>query len=285
MKSKITYLIVSIASIFNLDAQIPNASFENWTGNDPDGWFTYNAAFAGIVTQVTDHHAGTKAVRLNVINYFGSNVAGSIFSGDASNTFFPITSAPAALHGWYKFFQTIPTEELAISSLVKDAGNYTGVAAGSITANTTVWTEFAFNYNYISTVIADSAYILITLTEPDSVRHGTYAIIDDLSFGPAVSTGLNELNKVSLLEPCSPNPYSQSVNLIYRVSGNSKVSLALFDMKGQIVKRLLENVNHSTGRFKVEADVSDLADGIYYGRLDVDGKSYTQKIIVSRANR
>lgn len=286
MKTKITSLLVLIASVYSLRAQIPNASFENWTGNEPNQWITYNSIYPGLATQITDPHAGSKAVKLNVISAFGSNVGGTLFSGtNSSQVYFPVSSAPAALHGWYKFHSSVATEEFIILGLVKAMGTATGSAAVGITANASVYTEFIANYNYSGAHAADSAYLYIVLSEPDSIRWGTYLIIDDLSFGPAGPTGVEELSNSNLLEPCSPNPSSGVSNVIYRVTGNSKVSLALFDVIGNKVKALLDELDQTPGRYKIPTDVSELADGIYFYRLDVNGQSYTQKLVVSKMNR
>ena len=287
MKTKITILLIMVASVFSLSAQIPNGSFENWTANNPDHWIHWNAFYPGIVTQVSDPHGtGNKAISLNVVSLFGSNSGGSIWSGDnASNTYFPVSPAPAALHGWYKLHTNVSTEGFTVLFGTKNMGTATGTGAGIVSTNTLVYTEFIINCNYIGTPAADSANVYIVLGNSDSVRWGTYAIIDDLSFGPAVPTGVEELSNTNLLEPCSPNPASQVANIIYRVTGNSKVSLALFDMVGHKVKELLVDEHQISGRYKIPASVSDLADGIYFYRLDVNEQSFTQKLVVSKTNR
>lgn len=290
MKTKITTLLILIASVFSLSAQIPNGSFENWTGNNPDHWIHWNAFYPGIVTQVSDPHGvGNKAASLNVVALFGSNAGGSIWSGDNANmTYFPVSSPPAALHGWYKLNTTVSTEGFTVLCGTKNMGTATGTGAGIVSTSTSVYTEFIINCNYIGTPAADSANVYIVLGNSngsDSVRWGTYAIIDDLSFGPAGPTGVKELSNTNLLEPCSPNPSSQMTNVIYRVTGKSKVSLALFDMVGNKVRVLLDALDQASGRYKVPTDVSDLADGIYFYRLDVNGQSFTQKLVVSKTNR
>ena len=290
MKTKITTLLIMLASVFSLSAQIPNGSFENWTINNPDYWIHWNALYPGIVTQVSDPHGvGNKAVSLNVVSLFGSNAGGSIWSGDnANNTYFPVSPAPGALHGWYKLHKTLSTEGFTVLFGTKEMGTATGTGADIVSTSTLVYTEFIINCNYIGTPAADSAFIYIVLgnsVSSDSVRWGTNAIIDDLSFGPAVPTGVEELSNINLLESCNPNPSSQVANIIYRVTGKSKVSLALFDIVGNQVKVLLDAMDQNSGRYKIPTDVSDLADGIYFYRLDVNGQSFTQKLVVSKTNR
>jgi hypothetical protein len=284
MKTKITSLLVLSAITFTLRAQIPNASFENWTGNEPSNWITYNSIVAGIVTQIADPHAGAKAVKLNVVSFLGNNTGGSLFTGtSATNTYFHVSSPPAAIHGWYKFHSIVSSESFIVTGLVKDLVSPTGSAAGLVSTNTLVYTEFVVNFNYIGTPAADSAYLYITLNDADSVRVGTYAIIDDLAFGPAV--GVEELSTANLLEPCNPNPASEVVDIIYRISGQSKVSLALFDVVGNKIVTLLDELDQTTGRYKIPTDVSDLADGIYFYVLNVNDQPFTQKLVVSKAGR
>ena len=48
---------------------------------------------------------------------------------------------------------------------------------------------------------------------------------------------------------------------------------------------MLDALDQSSGRYKIPTDVSDLADGIYFFRLVVDGQKYTQKLVVSGINK
>ena len=283
MKTTITLIVLLFVFAFTSESQIPNASFENWTAGNPVGWASYNGFYPGLTTEVTDFHAGSKAAQLNVIRSFGSNTPGTVFTGSGiSPGGFNISSIPVALHFWYKFHSSSITEVIQVSALTFNAGTATGAVANNITTNTLVYMEFIGNYNYIGTPSADSAYINIGMYASDSMRTGTYAIIDDLSFGPAGTTEVKELNGSAQLEACSPNPATEVANIIYSLAGNSKVNLTLYDLVGNKVKTLLEDIDQSTGRYKVPAEVRDLPGGIYFYILNVNGQSYTQKLMVTK---
>src|SRR6185436_4315079 len=50
-------------------AQIPNPSFESWTGGNPDGWITLNSPpFFVPVTQSSVVHAGSSACKSEVLS-------------------------------------------------------------------------------------------------------------------------------------------------------------------------------------------------------------------------
>ena len=215
--------------------------------------------------------------------FFGTTAGGSVTYTAAGNQYFPINSAPAALHGWYRLLTVTTSEGFIISSVATSMGSANAVSVGTIQVSTTVFTEFILNYNYIGPINADSASMMISLTQlnsADSSRISTFAIIDDLTFGAAV--GVNDLQKQTLLEPCSPNPATNFANIIYTLQGNCHVNLQLFDIAGQSVKGLLEDLEQPTGRYKIPVDVSELNSGIYFYRLNVNGLTYTEKLVVAK---
>lgn len=55
-------------------AQIPNASFESWTGGKPDNWKAVNVTGYNFITQVNNAHAGSSAVKSVVLNMNGYNM-------------------------------------------------------------------------------------------------------------------------------------------------------------------------------------------------------------------
>ena len=72
----------------------------------------------------------------------------------------------------------------------------------------------------------------------------------------------------------------------YRTTKNSlleyKKSLSLFDMVGHKIKILLEDLDQSSGRYKIPTDISDLPGGIYFYQLNVNGHLYIQKLVVAK---
>ena len=57
-------LLIALFAGHTLIAQIPNPSFESWTGGNPDGWHTYNGDFGIItITQASPGHTGGYAAQ------------------------------------------------------------------------------------------------------------------------------------------------------------------------------------------------------------------------------
>src|ERR1700719_985484 len=80
-----------------LFAQIPNASFETWSGGNPTQWVTGNGIFPGTTTQSSTAHAGSSAAKLNSLGGLG----GFVETTNASDPFFYNSGNPGALNGWY----------------------------------------------------------------------------------------------------------------------------------------------------------------------------------------
>jgi hypothetical protein len=83
-----------------------------------------------------------------------------------------------------------------------------------------------------------------------------------------------------------PNPAVNRTFLNYSLPSDAKVSLAIFDVTGRMVRQL-ENGLSSAGNHSVTwnldgSDGGPVARGMYFARLMVDSKVYTQHVIVSQ---
>lgn len=275
------FTIILMVSVTILYSQIPNYSFENWTSpNQPANWSSTNLDNPGSVVQSTDAKQGIYAIKMSVIYTPGIGSFGpTLYSADSgtSNAFFPVQSSPMALYGWC-INEGIGGDGVLLTSLAESNGNV-AEARGKITDTTSVYEQFAFDYIYPEDFDPDSVSINFTIEPVDTLHPGSYFIIDDLSFGPAV-TGVKTVNESPVLENCAPNPANDFTNIIYSLPDYGTVNLFLCDMSGQRIKTLLSNIRQSAGRYKVPADVSDLPGGVYLYQLNVNGQTLTQKLLV-----
>jgi len=74
------------------------------------------------------------------------------------------------------------------------------------------------------------------------------------------------------LLPCYPNPFNPATTISYELPLASKTSLAIFDMKGRLVKYLLVGKEEIAGRHDVLWNGADsrgrpVAAGVYLYRL------------------
>jgi len=103
-----------------------------------------------------------------------------------------------------------------------------------------------------------------------------------------VATGVpdNEVAEVRL-HLCSPNPFSHSTNLHFDFPlGRGPVTLAMYDLRGRVVRRLLDTPN-DTGDRSARWDGTDergirLPAGVYFARLEVEEEVATRKVVLLR---
>jgi hypothetical protein len=268
-----------------VQAQIPNAGFENWTNGVPNGWFTNFSPGDTFFARSSDAHSGSYALRINAVST-GSFVSGGfLYSGDSLDYNFAVSAPPQALYGWYIGYPADTGDELTINSMSTSAGLAVGGnTVSGITEATSVYKQFIINYSsWTGSTGADSVYIEFGLQNFYSglIGASTYFLIDDLSFG-AATTGIGQLSDMAVLEQCSPNPAHSKTDIIYSISGRHTVSMDLYDVLGHKVRSLLSDTPQTEGRYKVPVDVTTLSDGVYLCTLMVDGRSFTQKLIVSK---
>ncbi len=77
----------------------------------------------------------------------------------------------------------------------------------------------------------------------------------------------------------SPNPFKNSVAIQYYVKKNSDVKIDVYDLRGKLVKRLL-NESKSTGSYEVKWNSEGMRSGIYFCRFVQGNKGEVRKLIL-----
>ncbi len=104
--------------------------------------------------------------------------------------------------------------------------------------------------------------------------------------GSAIDIGCNEWNYPVLLEDSYlpspivistyPNPFVGQVNIRYNLDKSSRVKLQIYNLRGQLVKTLISESQSKGEQFAAWEGCDDsgrhLASGIYFLRLEIDGK-------------
>jgi hypothetical protein len=78
-----------------------------------------------------------------------------------------------------------------------------------------------------------------------------------------------------------PNPSHRYANIRYCVINDTHVVLSLYDATGRLVKTLLHE-RQNAGVYQRQCDMTDLAQGVYFVRLQINNRSTTGKIIIAR---
>ena len=79
--------------------------------------------------------------------------------------------------------------------------------------------------------------------------------------------GIKESPKNFALEQAYPNPFNPSTTIRYSIPEESKVSITVYNLLGQVVGRLIDAIE-SSGYKSVEWNASDIAGGVYFYKLE-----------------
>lgn len=273
-------LIILSATNFIFAQGIVNSSFETWEGGAPAGWFTSNLFNIYIpITQSTDAHSGSYAVKGNVIDAPGGSGYTALIAAGLDANGFPINFRPSFLKGWYKF---ISDSGDAFSATVVAVKNRRAIGSGGFYSaeSHTDYTEFATNITYNSTEIPDTIQILILIANAPKIHLASYYILDDLSL--ETSTGIAENSNIIndyKLEQNYPNPFNPVTNIEFQVPHSGMVSLKVFDVLGNEIITLI-NEEKPAGKYKIQFDASKLTSGIYFYELSADEFSDIKKLTV-----
>ena len=94
-----------------------------------------------------------------------------------------------------------------------------------------------------------------------------------------VFLGLDELASTTDLS-AYPNPANNQVTVAYTISNAANVAITLTDITGKVV--LTNNLGlQNEGNYSVNVNTSDLADGVYFYSLLVDGVATTKKLTIA----
>ncbi len=74
-----------------------------------------------------------------------------------------------------------------------------------------------------------------------------------------------------------PNPFNPVTNISYMIPKSSKVSLKVYDIKGQLISTLFEGTQN-TGIYLTQFDGSQLASGIYFYKLEAGDYKEVRKL-------
>jgi hypothetical protein len=297
MKKPLIFLTLFTIGL-QLNAQIPNSDFENWTNNGvydmPDNYFTSNEVYYAIeqlfgityptsVYKKTPGHSGSFAIAAKNVQEttpmmgITDTVPGFAFLYSGSNAGIPFTQRPTALTGYYKFTQGAPggspTKDTARIYVMLVKSNGPGVDGDSIgggelkiyqTASS--YTTFTINISYIDgfsmpDTLHFGFFSSIQLEEDEFIDAYTIHPSTELVIDHIALTGVTGVNNpfISSGIQTYPNPAVSSFNIKNIPQGASKIEVA--DFTGAIVKQV--NIFSDFETINTE----NLSGGLYYYRI------------------
>ena len=263
---RILSLFVVFVAAATASAQIPNASFENWTDGFPDGWLTTNIPGLVIpITQTQDASAGNFAARGEVVDGFGTTWPPYM------QTWFSVEERPAALTGSYKF-SSVENDSLFIDIIFYTQSLGFGYGAGFLTAPPTgdSFEEFSVPIEYFSEgkgTATDSALIQIAVFGEDTVHAGSRFIIDDLAFsGTATAVEAEGVPSGFALQQNYPNPFNPTTTIQYTLPVAGHVTVTISNLLGETVATIVDS-GQPAGQNAVRFDAAGLPSGLYFYTL------------------
>ncbi len=100
--------------------------------------------------------------------------------------------------------------------------------------------------------------------------------IDDINI--TITTGINKIND-GLAITLSPNPANGLLNVKVDTKTQQHITLKVINNLGQLMMTEKINTNSSLNK---KLDVSHLSNGIYQVAVETDGKTYVEKLVISK---
>ncbi|PIE83962.1 MAG: hypothetical protein CSA07_04690 [Bacteroidia bacterium] len=76
----------------------------------------------------------------------------------------------------------------------------------------------------------------------------------------------------------SPNPFREQLNVAYQLKGSANVTIALYSLKGELVKSLMQQYQPE-GAYQQNFQIKELATGMYIIRVEAGGKVLSQQVV------
>ncbi len=143
-----------------------------------------------------------------------------------------------------------------------------------------VYDIYAERVFYDDVVIEDIEVIDGEFTEVEIPMTTTLVGIDEQPFQPSEISDLNIYNY--------PNPVHNSTTISFTIPRDiTEAELKIYNIKGQLVKQFLPEINNKTRVIDFVWDTKDesgkpVANGIYFYKLSTDKKSIIKKVILLR---
>jgi hypothetical protein len=264
---RILSLFVVLVAAATASAQIPNASFENWTDGFPDGWFITNIpGFIEPVSAVDNAAAGDLALQGVVKSYFGTGYP------PYAQTVFETSERPGSLTGSY-IFSPVGGDSMYITVFFYDLSVATVYGIGGLVAPPTgsSYEEFSVPILYVGEgkgAVTDTCFIQIGIFGEDSVHVGSKMVIDDLAFSASTVAVEDDggVPAAFALQQNYPNPFNPTTTIQYTLPVAGHVTLTISNLLGETVATIVDS-GQPAGQNAVRFDAAGLPSGLYFYTL------------------
>ncbi|HTR81330.1 MAG TPA: T9SS type A sorting domain-containing protein [Bacteroidota bacterium] len=160
---------------------------------------------------------------------------------------------------------------------------FTAVRAGTGTTET---------YGYKLTQVTTAANWVPTWPLPETVDLKATASLTSTDGRPVgdpywttgttsgVANGSAVTPKSFTLSEAYPNPFNPSTNVQYTLSNAGVTSLKVYNVLGQLVKTVVDNVHQDAGTYTVRVDMSTETSGVYFYTLEQGANRLVHKMML-----
>jgi len=140
-------------------------------------------------------------------------------------------------------------------------------------------------YQYTDTEVTEDGTYYYWLENLDldgsNMLHGPVQILLN-----ATTTGTPNIPIIAGLNSVYPNPFNPTTTIEYGVPVNSQVEMIIYNLRGQIVNRLLKD-SKGVGTYKITWNGNDtsnrpVSSGVYILKMTMGSKSWNKKLILSK---
>jgi len=82
------------------------------------------------------------------------------------------------------------------------------------------------------------------------------------------------------LSQAYPNPFNPSTNVQFSLAQSGVVSLRVYNILGQLVKVVVDNLSLARGTYSYRIDMQNVAGGVYYYTLHQGSQQITRKMVL-----
>jgi len=208
------------------------------------------------------------------ITTFGEDDAGELYAGRLSGPIYRVTASPLPVEllsftGTSKqgrvhlYWSTATEQNTSHFEIERSTENTDFEQIGQVTATGESATEQRYTYEDLRAVPGENVYRLKMVDRDGSFK-----------YSPIVSVEVREPVDWTL----SPNPASGKVSLLLDKGALSALRLSMTNVQGNEVLAFEESA--PAFPYSKEFSVADLPAGVYFCRLDMDGKSEFRRLVI-----
>lgn len=296
MKKKYLLILTLIFSVLGsalTHSQILNSSFESWNSGLPDNWSaSIIPGLLNTVTQTSDSHDGSSAIKLEIIDYQGFPFPALLQTqnADLSNFGHAVSVRYSKIKGYFKL-DLRGAAQFVINLAMYDE-SMQPIGGGILrTSNSSVnWSQIEVPIEYFDEKVPSFihlAFAIFDSTDNDPNAIGSSVIIDHIIADAA--TGVKDNDNAPLIYSLNqnyPNPFNPTTSIRYSIADNvnnelQEVRLVVFDAIGREIATLV-NETQQPGNYEVEFDASRLTSGAYFYRIQAGEFVETKKMILMK---